>query len=79
MFVLYSGVDGYDLLKLQHSAEESICRVFRVTYISECYAAEKRWGEATVLLDLADNLISAGTFYKMFVISIFNNDLRSKR
>lgn len=54
------GIEGYDLLKLQLSAEEYICRTLRVCFIAECYAVDRMWAEATALVDHAEELSVTG-------------------
>lgn len=69
------GVSGHDLLKMQLSTEEFICRTLRACYIAECYAVSRKWAEAVALVDHAEGLAStAEDKYKDFSSAVESTD-----
>jgi signal recognition particle subunit SRP68 len=69
------GVAVHDLLKMQLSTEEYVCRTVRACYMAECYVVSRRWAEAVALVDHAEGLAStAEEKYKDFCSAVESTD-----
>lgn len=52
------GIKDHDLLKMELSTEEFVCRTLRACYIADCYVIERKWAESSALSDHAERLAS---------------------